>query len=26
MNVGHINPVGGGFRYPPYTSLGQVNP
>ena len=26
INVGHINPVRGGFRYAPYTSLGQVNP
>ena len=26
INVGHINPVSGGFRYTPYTSLGQANP
>ena len=24
INVGHINPLG--FRYTPYTSLGQANP
>ncbi len=26
INVGHINPSGGGFHYAPYTSVGQVSP
>jgi uncharacterized protein YceK len=26
INVGHINPVRGGFSYGPYTTVGQATP
>jgi hypothetical protein len=26
INVGHINPSGSGFKYGPYTSVGEMNP
>jgi hypothetical protein len=26
INVGHVNPYGGGFYYPSYTSVGQAYP